>query len=103
MGSRLVWNTAAAILVVGLTFVLPRVALGNLIDLTSRPATGDTVDWGQLGLTSPRVPEEPLKTLAVHSPFWLFSNAASRLHWDPPETSMAILRPALLYWSVPVQ
>ena len=52
MGSRLVWNTATAMLVVGLTFVLPLVALANPIELTSRPATGDTVDWGQLGAPS---------------------------------------------------
>src|SRR5258708_2626811 len=51
MGSRLVWNTATAMLVVGLTFVLPLVALANPIELTSRPATGDTINWGQLGIT----------------------------------------------------
>lgn len=38
-------------LLVGMIFV-PRVALASTIELTSRPATGDTVDWGQLGLTS---------------------------------------------------
>ena len=48
MGSKLVWNSAAAMLVVGLTFVLPRVAVASTIELT-RPATGDTVDWGQFG------------------------------------------------------
>jgi hypothetical protein len=53
MGSRLTWNTASALLVVGLTLVLPRPVLASLVELTARPATGDTVDWLQFGPANP--------------------------------------------------
>jgi hypothetical protein len=52
MRSRLISKTAAEMLAVGLTFVLPRVVLANTIELTSRPTTGDTVNWIQLALPS---------------------------------------------------
>src|SRR5271169_843109 len=41
--------SAVTCLLAAMTFVLPRIAHADLIELTARPATGDTVYWGQLG------------------------------------------------------
>ena len=49
MRSKPVWYTAAAMLVAGLTFILPQVVLASTVELTTAPATGDTVNWIQLG------------------------------------------------------
>lgn len=56
MKSKLGWNTSAAVLVVGLTLVLPRAVLANTIEITSRPATGDIINWDQLGLSGQILP-----------------------------------------------
>jgi len=49
MNAKLFGLIATGMLAVALTLVAPRVVHANLIELTARPATGDTVYWGQLG------------------------------------------------------
>ncbi len=49
MNAKLFGLVATGMLTVALTLVAPGVVHANLIELTARPATGDTVYWGQLG------------------------------------------------------
>ena len=59
MKTKLLGVGLAAVAILSSTLLLPGVVHADLIELTARPATGDVVDWGQLGtpnltITSPQ-------------------------------------------------